>query len=80
MSASTTRARLDAVLDGFSFPADRDALVEAAHAADDETTSRPPARCGRCRRWTTAAPTTWWRRSPSSRTTIPPRPRSAGAS
>ena len=38
MAASTTRGRLDAVLDGFSFPADRDALVEAAqHAGDDQT-------------------------------------------
>ena len=40
MAATTTRARLDAVLDGFSFPADRDALVEAAHGTGDEQTAR----------------------------------------
>ena len=40
MAASTTRDRLDAVLNGFSFPADRDAIVEAAQRAGDDQTAR----------------------------------------
>ncbi|MDD7968219.1 DUF2795 domain-containing protein [Actinomycetospora lemnae] len=51
MSASTTRDRLDAALDGVSFPADRDTLVEAARRRDDEQTARalraiPPVEYG----------------------------------
>ncbi|MCD2189989.1 DUF2795 domain-containing protein [Actinomycetospora soli] len=40
MAASTTRARLDAVLNGQSFPADRDTLVAAAESAGDDQTAR----------------------------------------
>ena len=51
MPASTTRDRLDAALDGVSFPADRDALVAAAERRDDEQTARalraiPPVEYG----------------------------------
>lgn len=37
MAASTTRDRLDAALNGISFPADKDTLVAAAERIDDET-------------------------------------------
>ena len=40
MSASTTRDRLDAALDGLSFPADRDTIVAAAERKGDEQTVR----------------------------------------
>ena len=40
MAASTTRDHLDAALDGVSFPADRDALVDAAQRRDDDRTAR----------------------------------------
>lgn len=51
MAASTTRDRLDAALDGISFPADRDRLVDAARRRDDEQTARalraiPPVEYG----------------------------------
>ncbi|MEJ2869481.1 DUF2795 domain-containing protein [Actinomycetospora sp. OC33-EN08] len=51
MAASTTRSRLDAVLNGQSFPADRDTLVAAAEQAGDEQTVRairaiPPVEYG----------------------------------
>ena len=40
MNASTTRDRLDAVLNGLSFPADKEALVAAAERTGDEQTLR----------------------------------------
>ena len=51
MSASTTRDRLDAALDGLSFPADRDTIVAAAERTGDEQTVRalramPPVEYG----------------------------------
>lgn len=51
MAASTTRDRLDAVLNGLSFPADKDTLVAAAERADDDQTARairaiPPVEYG----------------------------------
>jgi hypothetical protein len=51
VAASTTRDRLDAALDGVSFPADRDTLVEAARRRDDDQTARalraiPPVEYG----------------------------------
>jgi hypothetical protein len=51
MSASTTRPRLEAALQGVAFPADRDALVAAAQQAGDEQTARavravPPVEYG----------------------------------
>ena len=51
MSASTTRDRLDAALDGLSFPADRDTIVAAAERTGGEQTVRalramPPVEYG----------------------------------
>ena len=51
MSASTTRDRLDAALDGLSFPADRDDIVAAAERKGDDRTARalraiPPVEYG----------------------------------
>jgi hypothetical protein len=40
MSTSTTRPRLEAAMQGVSFPADRDTLVAAAQEAGDEQTAR----------------------------------------
>lgn len=51
MSASATRPRLEAALQGVGFPADRDTLVAAAQRAGDEQTARavrsiPPVEYG----------------------------------
>jgi hypothetical protein len=51
VAASTTRTRLDAALDDVDFPADKDTLVGAAQARDDEQTARalraiPPVEYG----------------------------------